>query len=526
MARIYTSSLINSLHGRLSGSVFSKIRGNNIIYSNKRGGYKCKSQKQFSMRGIRSTISGKWFNLSEEVKSLWRSYSLFNKVSNSGYHNFLNLNTRLYYLLGQNNLINYPPITPCTAKHVSGISGAFLQSGAVSVSWVLPVCSSNFIFCNYRPVLSHYKMNLKNWKFGFTSDSININKNFDTCYESDRLVDFKLRSFDKCGRVSPWSNVYRVVEAAVIPPSGSEYIYAGGSAVFDHWISRYKTTDLSFVDHSILYSSYIYAMAVDTDHIYVGGEFPYIWPIPPEGNHNRIYKYRKSDLVKVAESPFYDGDIVSIAIDDEHIYVAGHATGNAVRKYLKSDLSLVATSGNYGGGLHAVAVDAEYVYAGGATIHRVFKYRKSDLVKIGQSVVLGSTQAIIYVITIDTDYIYAGDISGTNNYRIYKCRKSDVGLVGAYIYENSVRALAEDGDYLYAGGSIGKVYKYDKSSRIKIAESLSYGDIIDVLVVDHNNDFIYAGGFVDKIFKYKKLDLVKITESPTYGADIYALGLS
>jgi hypothetical protein len=69
----------------------------------------------------------------------------------------------------------------------------------------------------------------------------------------------------------------------------------------------------------------LYAGCDDEDYLYIGGGSPY-----------SVNKIRKSDLVVVASSANYGGDIRAIACDDTHVFIAG-ATTNKVRKLLKSD---------------------------------------------------------------------------------------------------------------------------------------------------------------------------------------------
>ena len=72
-------------------------------------------------------------------------------------------------------------------------------------------------------------------------------------------------------------------------------------------------------------------------------------------------------------------------------------------------------------------------------------------------------------------------------------------------YGGTIRALAIDDDYVYAGGfDIQRVRKYRKSDMSYVAESLDYGGTIYALAID--DDYVYAGG--DTIYivvKYKNI---------------------
>ena len=63
---------------------------------------------------------------------------------------------------------------------------------------------------------------------------------------------------------------------------------------------------------------------------------------------NKVWKIRKSDMVKVAESIAYGGIIRTVAEDENYVYCAGDTT-QKVWKIQKSDMSKVAESADYGG---------------------------------------------------------------------------------------------------------------------------------------------------------------------------------
>jgi len=92
-------------------------------------------------------------------------------------------------------------------------------------------------------------------------------------------------------------------------------------------------------------------------------------------------------------------------------------------------------------------------------------------------------------------------------------------------YDGGIYSIASDNNYLYVGGSAGKIYKLNKSDLSKVAESVAYdGDAIIKSIASDDN-YLYVGGsalYVDNyyvaiIFKLNKSDLSKVAESASDG---------
>jgi len=129
----------------------------------------------------------------------------------------------------------------------------------------------------------------------------------------------------------------------------------------------------------------------DSLYIYAGGD-----------TNQKVYKYLKSNMSFVAESPSYGGSINTMVQDSLYIYIGGTTT-QKVRKYLKSNMSFVAESPSYGGVIRTVIQDSLYIYAGGQTTQRVRKYLKSNMSFVSQgSVYVGGILSVQSVTFLDT----------------------------------------------------------------------------------------------------------------------------
>ena len=140
------------------------------------------------------------------------------------------------------------------------------------------------------------------------------------------------------------------------------------------------------------------------DYIYAGGMAT-----------RKVWKIRKSDMSKVAESATYGATIKTLAEDNDYIYAAGWSPTRKVWKIQKSDMTKVAESIDPGGDLNALAEDDDYIYTAGYVIQKVWKIQKSDMSKVGESIAYGGT---IMALTEDADYVYAAGFTAQKVWKI------------------------------------------------------------------------------------------------------------
>ena len=209
MAKIHYSALINDIKGKLGDSVLAVTKGIAYIRRHNSSPLKLRTARQTQIRGQASTLSGEWYALSDVLKSLWNAYASSLPAGVSGFNAFLKLNSRLYYLFNKSYAISYPPQTPATPVHVQTISCVCFTAGKFEINWQLPYNSNANILCDYRAILPIYKTSSLAWKFGFSAGSLSQRCSIDTYLENARPCDFRVRSFDIYGRVSPWSHVFR-----------------------------------------------------------------------------------------------------------------------------------------------------------------------------------------------------------------------------------------------------------------------------------------------------------------------------
>lgn len=246
-----------------------------------------------------------------------------------------------------------------------------------------------------------------------------------------------------------------------------------------------------------------------TDYIYFGGE-----------TTQTVWKAKKPDLVKVAESPNYGGEIYAVEEDNDYIYVGG-ATEQTIWKLQKSNLARVASSNKkYGGTIESITEDDDYVYAGGVTNQKIWKIQKSDMSVL--SVSSANFGGDVDCLGEDADYIYAG-IGGTKN-AVYKLQKSDMSkIASSQSYGDDILDLTCDSNYVYAGGLTAfTVWKIQKSDMSRVASSQRFGDV--VRAVDNDTNYVYVGGGTpDRVWKLNKSDMSLNNQTLDFGGPIRAL---
>jgi hypothetical protein len=233
-----------------------------------------------------------------------------------------------------------------------------------------------------------------------------------------------------------------------------EYIYCAVDDVFR--VFKIRKSDMTKVSQSISYGSTIEAIAVDDEYIYCTGQY-YIW------------KIRKSTMTRVLVSPKYDYSIEAMLEDGNYIYIGG--SDGVVKKLSKADLTIIAESveGNW---INALAVDDVYIYtapsyagSGGTTLS--FKIRKSDMVKVSQSIAMGSAHS--NCIAVDETYVFLGFADS-----IRKMSKSNMrNLVTSSLGGTNICSMVLDSDYVYSSYS-RYVIKNRKSDLLRVAERTAY----------------------------------------------------
>jgi len=313
-------------------------------------------------------------------------------------------------------------------------------------------------------------------------------------YHIKKLLKSDMTTIIESPDVGNWINALVTNATHII--CGGEFDGAGHSHV-----KRYSIIDLSYVDESDNYAGIINALALDSTNVYCCGTSDTVW------------KITLADMTAETASADLGGDLYALAVDDTYIYAMG--TDQIIRKLLISDMSLIANSGVYGNTITTCCIDLVEgnLYIGGATTQAVWKLDTRHLPLHYESEDYGGE---IYEIAQDDVYIY---FTGDMTHKLIKVRRSDMVKVAESIDygvapATGISAVAIYGDYVYIGGDTPKtVWKLNKSDLTKICESPTY-DSINCIEVDAT--YVYAGDSGGIVRKLNIADLTWVANSPDY----------
>jgi len=168
--------------------------------------HRIRSEAFQNSRGILNDLSGLWYSLPETNKKLWESYASMLKKPMTGLNAFNSLNIPLTRYLGNDYQIMSPPSTPSTPSFPQ-LSFVCARSGnSFRISWLLPFLASSFIICQYSCMPGLNDSSTKNWQHGFFVESSTYFFDISIPFPSDSVVNFRIRSMDLFGRLSPWTH--------------------------------------------------------------------------------------------------------------------------------------------------------------------------------------------------------------------------------------------------------------------------------------------------------------------------------
>ena len=215
-------------------------------------------------------------------------------------------------------------------------------------------------------------------------------------------------------------------------------------------------------------------------------------------------------LIRTSES--YPDDMYAVANDSDYVYIGGYP--KTVWKLLKTDLSTSVTSDSLGTRIDSIHEDGEYLYCGAGAVKRL---KKTDLSLVDSSVALNTLTGI----DSDDDYIYC---AGNNNivYKLDKNTLAVVdnsGVVGTH----NIQALVEDGGYVYIANGGRYIIKLDSSDLSVVAQSPEYHGILQSISTDDNYLYT-GGNDYRRLWKLNKSDLsLSLEATSTPYRDILAV---
>jgi hypothetical protein len=255
----------------------------------------------------------------------------------------------------------------------------------------------------------------------------------------------------------------------------------------------------------------VYAIAVDGDQLYVGGNFSQAGGKPASS----IARYDMSDQTWHPLGGGVNNRVSTIVVDGDHLYVggfftvAGGITANRVARYDITSESWSSLGNGVDNLVYAMVIDGDDLYVGGSftevdgePISRIARYNLSD--NTWSSLGSGTNGAVL-ALAVDGDHLYVGGgftaAGGSTANRIVQFDTSDQTWhpLGAGV-NNRVDAIVVDGDNLYVGGDFeqaggspaNRIARYDLSGQTW--HPLGNGVDSRVNAIVAVGDHLYVGG--------------------------------
>lgn len=284
-----------------------------------------------------------------------------------------------------------------------------------------------------------------------------------------------------------------------IPPEIYNYLYAVNSYNYTPGrIYKYNPANMSilgYYEHGGGVGSFVYYK----DLLYCGGrEWSYT-----------VRQVNPITLSLIAQSPSYEGMVVTLAHDDTNLYCQGYNT-QKVWKLNVNNMSKIQESQNYGGPIRGIVCDNKgYIYCGGEVTNTVWKIETGSMTKVQESVQFPNN---IFTIQYDGKFIYC---QGEQPGFLWKINQNTMEKVQETMFTTlAVYYLHYRSGFLYAGTYDRKVFKIDVTTLEVIQESADFGQTVTSITSDY--EYLYIGGSWSGhklLWKLRQSDLVKIQQS-------------
>lgn len=230
----------------------------------------------------------------------------------------------------------------------------------------------------------------------------------------------------------------------------------------------------------------------------------------------KILKYRKSDLVKVAETSNFSYSVSGMTSNTNYLFLVKENGGGSydLAKHNKSNLSLVGIASSIFPFTGYLSVDDSYAYfAGSGTIK---KYDASTMALVSEVSVANFSpyRNILH----DTTDVYVGTNLGGKN-ALYKFLESTLVLSSVLATEAAIYRMVQDATYIYASYNTGKLRKVRKSN----LHIVGGNEVYSATMMSSDGVFVYTYKSSSALFvkynlelityyKYKDLKLTPIIE--------------
>jgi hypothetical protein len=202
MAKVKFSALVESMSGKLNGSTASSWKGVNILKRTARP-RQPRSESQQLVRGIMNNLSGQWYSLSSDTKSLWNRFASLLTKPMSGMNAYIKQNSALVRYLGYGSELSTPPPSPSTPESIYGLSLAVTNSTTNAISWTTPVTAADYVIVEYSFLTGRDDSASPRWTFAAGGSASAASVNHTHSFPVGTVMRYRARVMDSYGRMSP-----------------------------------------------------------------------------------------------------------------------------------------------------------------------------------------------------------------------------------------------------------------------------------------------------------------------------------
>jgi hypothetical protein len=215
MAIVTPSALVESITGRIGGSVLEVCRGVNYIRAGPHPSQPRVTLQQH-IRGLINDYAGLWDGLSAGRKTAWNYYATGLPGSETGVNAYVAANAKLAYA-------NYTTLTPILdppawpgTPTAPGGSALTYNAGADEwrAAWTSPTGYALYVQCFMTIQVAYNEGDHPAWTFVETSAAANSPIAFSAAaYESGTIARARLRVINADGEVSAWAAIQEATKS-------------------------------------------------------------------------------------------------------------------------------------------------------------------------------------------------------------------------------------------------------------------------------------------------------------------------
>jgi len=212
MAKIVYSALVETIRGKIGGTVASSWKGINVLKS---GGTPRQphSSTQQLVRGIMNNLSGAFYGLSDTERLLWNRYASLLPGSMTGMNAYVKQNSNLERYLGYGSAINNPPSSPSTPEAIIGFSIVVTDTVTNTPSWTSPASASDYVIVDYSFMAGRDDASNPRWSFAGGASASATTITHTHAFPVGTVMRYRARVMDSYGRISPNTTVTTVTVA-------------------------------------------------------------------------------------------------------------------------------------------------------------------------------------------------------------------------------------------------------------------------------------------------------------------------